>query len=259
MTRTLALACAIKGGREIAIIGHTDCKVRQTSVLELTERFRHLGIPRDQLPDNLQDFFGLFASERQNVIRGAEFVRQSQLIGSQVPVHGLLIDVQTGKLEWVVDGYEVLERHRTAPAESHPALPELDTGAMKWPDFKIGDMVMPTELARPQETHTEAPRQQSHEQRTRAEPAEAARLNPETVFRVVGEDKKIYGPVTGRDLQQWIREGRISWKSLAQKLGYKDWKQLSLHVEGEPDLNIPIPPPLEPALKLLNRKPKRRE
>src|SRR5881296_424547 len=39
MTRTLALACAVKGGKEIAIIGHSDCKVRQTSVLQLTDRF----------------------------------------------------------------------------------------------------------------------------------------------------------------------------------------------------------------------------
>src|ERR1044071_1569692 len=30
--RSLALACAIKGGKEIAIIGHTDCRVRQTSM-----------------------------------------------------------------------------------------------------------------------------------------------------------------------------------------------------------------------------------
>ena len=27
MTRTLALACAVKGGEEIAIIGHTDCLI----------------------------------------------------------------------------------------------------------------------------------------------------------------------------------------------------------------------------------------
>src|SRR5690349_25047860 len=34
MTRTLALACAVKGGREIAIIGHTDCQVRKTSTMD---------------------------------------------------------------------------------------------------------------------------------------------------------------------------------------------------------------------------------
>src|SRR5579871_2859714 len=37
--RSLALACAIKGGREIAIIGHTDCQVCKTSTAQLTDAF----------------------------------------------------------------------------------------------------------------------------------------------------------------------------------------------------------------------------
>src|SRR5438552_17611538 len=100
--RSLALACSIKGGREIAIIGHSDCRVRQTSVMELMERFRGLGIDRTRLPENLNEFFGLFASERQNVMRGVEFARQSPLIGPKTPVHGLLVDIGSGKLEWLV-------------------------------------------------------------------------------------------------------------------------------------------------------------
>src|SRR5579862_4294345 len=79
--RSLALACAIKGGREIAIIGHTDCQVCKTSTLKLTEAFRALGVDRASLPQNLNEFFGLFASERQNVINAVEFVRHSPLIG----------------------------------------------------------------------------------------------------------------------------------------------------------------------------------
>src|SRR5258707_10777981 len=31
--RSLSLACAVKGAREIVIIGHTDCRVRQTTML----------------------------------------------------------------------------------------------------------------------------------------------------------------------------------------------------------------------------------
>src|SRR5438309_9383881 len=71
--RSLALACAVKGGKEIAIIGHTDCLVRQMSVVDLVDRFKALGIDRARLPENLNEFFGLFASERQNVIRGVDF------------------------------------------------------------------------------------------------------------------------------------------------------------------------------------------
>ena len=51
--RSLALACAIKGGKEIAIIGHTDCRSGQTSILQLTENFKALGVPRSKLPENL--------------------------------------------------------------------------------------------------------------------------------------------------------------------------------------------------------------
>src|SRR3974390_2351733 len=40
--RSLALACAIKGGREIAIIGHTDCQVGKTTTMQLLESFRAL-------------------------------------------------------------------------------------------------------------------------------------------------------------------------------------------------------------------------
>jgi carbonic anhydrase len=108
MMRTLALACALKRGKEIIIMGHTECRVRQTTMLELTERFKELGIERDKLPDDLVDFFGLFASERQNVLKAVGFARGSSLIGPKVPVHGMLIDINTGALEWVVNGYDAL-------------------------------------------------------------------------------------------------------------------------------------------------------
>src|SRR5437870_4228725 len=153
MMRTLALACAVKGGKEIALIGHTDCHVRKTSVSELTDRFRALGIDRSRLPENLNEFFGLFASERQNVIRSAEVVRSSPLIGPKVPVHGMLVDIATGKLEWIVNGYQSLG----APASLAPhlevklggrevldvelKLPSFQIGEMKFPEFKIGETV----------------------------------------------------------------------------------------------------------------------
>jgi carbonic anhydrase len=149
--RSIALACALKGGREIAVIGHTDCRIRHTSVSELTERFKALGIERQQLPENLAEFFGIFASERQNVIRGVDFVRQSPLIGARIPVHGLMVNIQSGQLEWVANGYEVLARPSVVPGSLR--LPTLggvvgdlatgagfDFGEMKFPASKIGEM-----------------------------------------------------------------------------------------------------------------------
>jgi len=149
--RSLALACAVKGGREIAVIGHTDCKVRHTTISELMDRFKALGIERRQLPENLADYFGVFASERQNVIRGVDFVRQSPLIGPRIPVQGLMVDIQSGQLEWIVNGYDALDRPSAAPDSMRlptlgGMLGDLATGAgfnfgeMKFPESKIGEL-----------------------------------------------------------------------------------------------------------------------
>ena len=108
-TRSLSLACALKGGKEIAIIGHIDCQVGKTTTMQLLDNLRALGIERHLLPENINEYFGLFASPRQNVIKAVDIVRQSPLIGRKIPVHGFLVDVENGKLEWIVNGYQSVE------------------------------------------------------------------------------------------------------------------------------------------------------
>ncbi len=154
--RSLALACAVKGGREIVIIGHTDCLVCKTSMMELTDRLKTLGVDRTRLPENLTEYFGLFASERQNVLKGVEFARNSLLIGPRVPVHGLLVDIESGRLEWLVNGYQTLEAATSthASASADPAASPLDAlrqmlpfnlGEMKFPEGKIGELAATAE------------------------------------------------------------------------------------------------------------------
>lgn len=148
--RSLALACAVKGGKEIAIIGHNDCQVCKTSTSQLTDAFAALGVNRAGLPPNLTEFFGLFASERQNVLKAVEFVRHSPIIGPRVAVHGLMVDIESGKLDWVSNGYQALEM-ATAPktegakllqtAENAVgALTGFNIGEMKFPETKIGEL-----------------------------------------------------------------------------------------------------------------------
>ena len=149
--RSLALACAVKGGKEIAIIGHNDCQVGKTSTMQLLESLRRLGVERHVLPDNLNEYFGMFSSERQNVIKGCEIARQSPLIGPKVPVHGLLVDIGSGKLEWLVNGYEVLQtssskwqevvRSAGQTVDALRSLTDFKMGEMKFPETKIGEIV----------------------------------------------------------------------------------------------------------------------
>ncbi len=150
--RSLALACAVKGGREIAIIGHSDCQVAKTTMMVLLEKLKALGVDRARLPENLNEFFGTFGSERQNVIKACDLVRSSPLIGPKIPVHGLLLDLATGKLDWVVNGYETLHAvvQPQVPKINFAALGSVGTsrdfemGEMKFPEVKIGDAGTPS-------------------------------------------------------------------------------------------------------------------
>jgi carbonic anhydrase len=153
--RSLALACVVKGGKEIAIIGHTDCQVGKTTTTELIDRFRAVGVERHLLPANVNEFFGMFASERSNVLKAVETVRHSPLIGPKIPVHGLLVDIQTGKVEWLVNGYQTLDTmgahlSEVAAAAGHTldamkSLADFEIGGIKFPETKIGDTVTQAE------------------------------------------------------------------------------------------------------------------
>jgi carbonic anhydrase len=155
--RSLALACAVKGGREIAIIGHTDCQICKTTTIQLIEELKALGVERSRLPENLNKFFGMFATESQNVIRACNFARQSPLIGPKIPVHGLLVNIETGKLDWVVNGYENWQAapktdeidfiQSTNAAIGVPgSMNSFNFGEMKFPESKIGDSSARTPL-----------------------------------------------------------------------------------------------------------------
>jgi len=145
--RSLALACAVKGGREIAIIGHSGCQICKTTTMVLMDKLKALGVERSHLPENVNEFFGMFGSERQNVIKACGFARSSPLIGPKIPVHGLLLDLETGKLDWVVNGYDTLPANTLAqmPKSQFASIGELGSfkdfamGEMKFPEMKIGE------------------------------------------------------------------------------------------------------------------------
>ena len=111
--------------------------------------FAALGVNRSKLPDNLVGFFGVFASERQNVLKAVDFIRHSPIIGPKVPVHGLMVDIQSGRLERLVNGYQMLDAAAAQFAEAiqaqNPTMqtafasPESDADGKKPADARIGE------------------------------------------------------------------------------------------------------------------------
>lgn len=117
--RSLGLACAIHDGKEIAVIGHTDCRFFQPARFLLAGRLRSRGISLGAAAAKLDEFLATLATERSNVQRSVQQLRSSPFVPKTIPIHGLMVDIESGQLDWVVDGYQ----NQPAPGEQHPLPP----------------------------------------------------------------------------------------------------------------------------------------
>ena len=60
------------------------------------------------------------------------------------------------------------------------------------------------------------------------------------MFKVLGSDQQVYGPVSAAQLRLWMAEGRVQPSTLIQAEGATDWKPLSSLAE----FSIPPVPPI---------------
>ena len=100
-------------------------------------------------------FSACSAANGKTSSRRCDIVRHSPLIGPKIPVHGLLLDIETGKLDWVVNGYQALDtlasrlHEPISPAGATPdlmkSLSPFHLGEMKFPEGKIGELATKAE------------------------------------------------------------------------------------------------------------------
>ena len=112
LIRSLAGAIYLLGVRKVLVIGHTQCGLSHIDPVTLTSSMQALGVDPQQLIekenlnglDNLIDWVGAFNDVHLNVKEVVQVIRSSPYL-PRIPVHGLVIDINTGKLE-VVDRAE---------------------------------------------------------------------------------------------------------------------------------------------------------
>src|SRR5215468_9779849 len=63
------------------------------------------------------------------------------------------------------------------------------------------------------------------------------------MYKIIGADKKEYGPVTAEMLRRWVAEGRVNAQTLIQAEGSSDWKPLSEFPELAEVLSASPPSP----------------
>ncbi len=96
-------------------------------------------------------------------MKGVDITRSSPLIGPNVPVHGLVVDIETGRVEWLVNGYEKLstvtskwnEAMRSAgqTVDAFKNLTDFKIGEIKFPETKIGEIVTRVEQWAEEKVH----------------------------------------------------------------------------------------------------------
>lgn len=112
--RSILVAVYELGASEVAVVGHHGCgmtglncgrildKARQSGVsAELIATLGHAGI-------DLQKWLTGFDKVEDGVRQSVHLVRHHPLLPKGIPVHGLVIDPETGKLDMLEDGYAPL-------------------------------------------------------------------------------------------------------------------------------------------------------
>ncbi|WP_332646190.1 beta-class carbonic anhydrase [Lysinibacillus sp. 54212] len=112
--RSLLVAVYELKADEIYIIGHYDCGMSAVDPDVMISHMRERGIKQETLDTvsysaiDLRDWLRGFGDVTTSVLKSVELVRTHPLMPKGVPVHGLIIDPGTGRLDLVRDGNEHL-------------------------------------------------------------------------------------------------------------------------------------------------------
>ena len=108
LVRSLAGAIYLLGVRKVMVIGHTDCGLAHVNPAVLRSSMQALGVDPDKLiaeqglgdMNGLLRWIGAFNDVHINVHNVVNVIRSSPYL-PVIPIHGFVIDVNTGKLELV--------------------------------------------------------------------------------------------------------------------------------------------------------------
>lgn len=110
--RSILVAIYELQAEEVYVIGHYDCGMSAIDPKGMIGKMKERGLKDETL--SLLEYSGVdldewlhgFGDVKTSVAKSVDMVRHHPLMDSSVPVHGLVIDPSTGRLDLVVDGNE---------------------------------------------------------------------------------------------------------------------------------------------------------
>ncbi|TBL70312.1 beta-class carbonic anhydrase [Paenibacillus thalictri] len=109
--RSIIVAIYELNAHEVCVVGHHDCGMVHINPDETTRKMISRGISEQTISTldyagiNLNDWLRGFDSVAENVRQSVGVIRRHPLIPQEIPVHGLVIDPETGELDVIENGY----------------------------------------------------------------------------------------------------------------------------------------------------------
>jgi carbonic anhydrase len=113
--RSILVAVYELQAAEVAVIGHHNCGMAGLSCEGLLEKAVQRGIPATTISMlqnsgiDLLNWLRGFDKVENGVASSVAMIRNHPLLPPGIPVHGLVMHPETGRLDWLIDGYEPLQ------------------------------------------------------------------------------------------------------------------------------------------------------
>lgn len=114
--RSLVVAIYQLQAQEIFVISHYDCGMDQNNGEELLQKIQDRGVHAEVIETlenagiDLTNWLTGFDNVIDNVKNSVNLIKKHPLIPADIPVHGLIIDPKTGRLDLVIDGYANIKK-----------------------------------------------------------------------------------------------------------------------------------------------------
>ncbi|MGM9986744.1 MAG: beta-class carbonic anhydrase [Bacillaceae bacterium] len=110
--RSLLVAVYELNADEVCVIGHHDCGMANIKAENVIEHMLSRGVTERDIKTltyggvDLNKWLHGFDRVEDSVMHSTDIIRNHPLFPKDVPVHGLVIDPATGKLDFIDDGYK---------------------------------------------------------------------------------------------------------------------------------------------------------
>jgi carbonic anhydrase len=113
--RSIIVAIYELNAHEVCVVGHHECGMTGLNSHAIIEKAKRRGISDDTLTTldhsgiNLHRWLTGFDNVEEGVVNSVNIIRNHPLLPKEIPVHGMIIHPETGKLNVLVDGYQALK------------------------------------------------------------------------------------------------------------------------------------------------------